>query len=229
MAVGIRASIKSSIADWGDIIGEEITTVEKISDLKSEQEMLLEAPLRQNKPNASPVEPQAVAERLARNQERLEELLSSLPHSLQIVAEETPDPEEQLNDYAQLAREEMESTGGISLRCFWDATCERRADELQLGELVHIFPTDIGRRSGALIVHDLQGQSVGVVMNKANVPYYQFKEVLARAFYKSEFLGRVYHVDEKLSNSGRHYFNVMIDADELKSREDLFDSDESAA
>ncbi|HEY7770496.1 MAG TPA: hypothetical protein VIB55_20200, partial [Longimicrobium sp.] len=41
IALGVRASIKSSIADWGDVIGDEITTIKRIEEIQDQQVALL--------------------------------------------------------------------------------------------------------------------------------------------------------------------------------------------
>src|SRR5271167_3241246 len=80
MVLGLRATTRSSKADWADIIGEEITTLEKIEDIeesKSDQPM----------------------ERIDERQDtrELQHLLASLPKSLEIQAQQL-NPKDRLWD-----------------------------------------------------------------------------------------------------------------------------------
>jgi hypothetical protein len=212
IAVGIRSSIKSSISDWGDIIGEEISKFEQIEKLETEQNMLLASPKNSDDShdNSDPLLTTDLLQQIKENDEKLSALVASLPYPLQIISKKER-PRDEVVKYLSNLEKEIESTGALAVNGFWDPSFEKDIREFKVGDLLHVRTGDTGDRSGILVAYDKHGKSVAVITNKIHSRYYIFREAIFRVLERSEFDVEITSIsadDDKKSD--RHYFTAKI-------------------
>ena len=138
MAISLRATARSSKADWADIIGEEIKTLEQIEEIETREEIASrddEICTRLRSPE-SPLDSPTV-----------QRLLSSLPPPLEIQARQklTSDTWVEARDFFKRSLEEK---GHIELEGFWDESFEQDVFDLPIGTQLVIRYDDVGRRVG---------------------------------------------------------------------------------
>jgi hypothetical protein len=214
IAVGVKTSIRSSIADWGDVIGDEIATINRIEEIKGEQVALLELPQQAtpDSPNEDDAraETRALHEQLERNNEQVAQLLKTLPPSLRVVAEDSKRARDLVATHADRLRAEYKRTGTLTLRGFWEAGLRRDVQTMSIGDRLTIrIGSTVGERMLAVCAYDNEGQEVGIIVNNGAGPYYVFRESLVR------FLGSVEVPVELVSleqrpDTERHYFVVTV-------------------
>lgn len=186
--LSLQTTISSSKADWADVIGEEIKTLERLLRLREDDDV----------PSVE------------RNAET-EALLRELPSSLEIEAREDLRSDERIDLGVDQIQEEFMRHGYIEFECFWDNSFARDIDTLELGEAVRVEVDDVNDRVGAFIVHDKQGVPVGVVTNKGlgSNTYDEFIQILTTAFRKSRFSAIYSGRDRTLdAETERHYFSI---------------------
>jgi len=212
ITLGIRESIKSSIADWCDIIGEEIDTVEEIEKIRADQESLLDEPSTL-KPGvlSKKEEGKNFFDKVKESQERLEKLISELPHSLQINAKEHIFARGKAGISTQIERLDAQKAkyGYVRIRGFWDSSLERNINEFSEGDILLASIGDVGRRIGALIAKDKSGKSVGVIINTLRTSYPDFQSAIVSYVGKSNFQIQLTEID-KAKKDGRIYFSSKI-------------------
>ncbi len=147
ISTGVSDSIQSSIADWADIIGEELVTLDRIEELQHEDVF------------SSEIVQQDVAEAVALDNriEEMNRLIQSLPHQLQVIAR-SERRDDLISAIRQLDREK-ERIGTVLLSGFWDPSFERDVRELSEGDILTAQIGDAGSRIGALIAYDADGRS----------------------------------------------------------------------
>ena len=119
IAIGIQDAIKSSIADWAEIIGAEITTVEKIEELRTKRARLLIETDSTRSQTVGQMNNLAMAESLANLNQQLSDLKNSLPASLQVL-EEADDSDNRIDRTMTDLFEELAERDYIELKCFWE-------------------------------------------------------------------------------------------------------------
>lgn len=205
IGIGIRESIRSSISDWADIIGEEIETVEKIQKIREKQEL--------EKFNNVSLES---SENLPdRNEVVVEELISTLPSSLKITADELRD------DYAsrinrgkaKLKREEKRK-GYVEVKGFYESPLDRDIYDFNEGDILQVrIGDDNDSRVGALIAYDNENNSVGIIVNKMTTiaqSYFDAVDILIHYLGRSTFRIEILDIDRSNEIHGRHYFTGKI-------------------
>ena len=215
IAAGMKMSIASSIADWGDVIGEELVTVEKLDAVRRNQaraasESALTEGMRDY--DSSDV----ILQELKSQQTEVRDLLESLPYSLQLAVHERNALETIRDDFWQELSDALRSRGGINLCAFWTPDFERDVHELVEGAEVTIRFGDVNSRIGALIAYDKEGRSLGVVTNSSDgLSYAEFAMALVHYCGKSEISASVVEIERDGESNGeeRHYFDLRIGAD----------------
>jgi len=207
IGIGIRESIRSSISDWADIIGDEIETVEKIQMIREKQSM--------ENLNATSLKTDATQPN--ENDAVIEKLISTLPQSLKITADEFS------NDYMsrihqgklRLKREEKKK-GYVELPGFSESSFDKDICDFKIGDILQVrIGDDNENRVGALIAYDNEGNSVGVMINKMGgfaQSYLDAVDMLIHYLGKSVFRIEILDIDickEKLKDE-RHYFTAKI-------------------
>lgn len=189
MMLSLRGTVQSSKADWGDIIGDEIRTLEEIEKVERSE----------HTPN----------ETLA----RIEELLARLPSSLEIEARQSLGFERILSA-AEEYKAQLVDQGYITLEGFWDQTFEEDIFDLPIGSILQVRIDDVAGRIGALIASTINGKSVGVIINTSDCNYDEFIEaltrVLGRSKFQVEYTKKGYVASEGDDGEKRHYFECKV-------------------
>jgi hypothetical protein len=205
IAMGVRSSIKSSIADWGDIIGDEITTIGRIERIKDEQEVLLELPRAHALDAAKPTAAEELRDAIGRSNEQIAKLLATLPPSLRLVAGTPKRPRDPLADYSQDFETEEKETGTIRLRGFWEHGLDRDIQEISIGDPLTIKASTLGDRVLCVAAYDTKGESVGIMINSGGGPYYLFREALISYFHSTEIPMKLTRIDGKKTGNRRYF------------------------
>jgi hypothetical protein len=208
IGVGIRESIKSSIADWADIIGDEIETLEKIQVIRETQSSdKLDEKLSIDVPNLQEQEQEQ------KDDIAVENLVSTLPKSLRITAEGVK------GDYLSRVRRgtlkfkrEEKRKGCIEVEGFYEPPFEIDIYNFKKGDILQVRIGDAGDRIAALIAYDDSGHSVGVIENKlAGIAdsYFEGINILIRYLHRSQFQIQITDILD-IEIEERHYFRGNI-------------------
>jgi len=210
IAIGIRSSIKSSIADWGDVIGEEIITMNKIEQLNDNQLQSISDTETEEVPVTaeSKLIENITDAKIKDNVELLNKLRESLPYSLQIIAQKGLSRANTLRSIISNLEIEMLHKGQIELRGFWDKEFKRDIWTFNAGDKLRICIGASGSRDNALIAKDDNGLPVGVITNLSDGSYDLFKRAVMKFMNKDEFLAEIVSIEREESDGGRHYFRV---------------------
>lgn len=152
-------AVNSSIADWGDIIGDEIHLTKEITRLKGLRGAAdkFEKEYLDNIATASSKESELENE--------IQELKSELPASLRIEEEN----ESKIYDMAEFfLSHEIKETGEIVLNGFWEPEDSFTGDleNVEPGDTLYISRGYTEHRKDALLVFDKEDNWVGVITNK---------------------------------------------------------------
>jgi hypothetical protein len=187
--LSLKTTIASSKADWADVIGEEINTLEELLHLREDEDV----------PN-----PQL--------REKAETLLKSLPSTLEADAREILRSQERINFGAQLLRDELRALGYVEFEGFWEPEFEQDIFELEIGEELYVSIDDVDDRVAAFIAHTEDGRSVGVITNKGlgSSSYDEFTRIVMTAFNASSFVATYTEKGMLMEHEDgdRHYFKV---------------------
>ena len=209
IATGVRSSIKSSIADWGDVIGEEIIVMNKIEQLTEKQQEPVAAEIEELPLAIEPKEPDiTMAETISKDDEVLKKLRESLPYSLQIIAQKGISKANTLKSIIASFEVQMFKKGYMELSGFYDAEFERDIRELKIGDKLIVAIDKTGKHNNAIIAKDIDGKTVGVIINVSNGSYDIFKKSLMKFMNKEEFTTEISDIETDVSAGGRFYFKT---------------------
>lgn len=201
IGVGIRESIRSSISDWADIIGDEIETVEKIQMIREKQSI-------ENAGNALSKSDKNESD------ETVEKLKSKLPKSLKITADELVNTEARDDRGKRDLRREERKNGYIELNGFYEAkSLDKDIFDFKEGDKLQVrIGDDNDKRVGTLIAYDNKGNSVGIILNKVPVSatYYEGVNILIHYLKTSTFQIEILHIDRSKENGQRHDFVAKV-------------------
>ncbi len=206
IASGVADSIQSSMADWSEVIGEEIVKLERIQELRSEC-----VPESGIPPLPQPVAIQGsklIYQQDRGKDEEIDNLIASLPYPLQALAraERRESPEELVEELDAERRE----NGFVEIDGFWDPTFDLDVRSLSPGKKLVCRVGDVAKRVGALMAYDDTGRSVGVITNKLSSHSYGcFSEALMQHVGKSQFHIEIIGIAEE-DMGDRHYFKAKI-------------------
>lgn len=190
MATGIRETIKSSTADWADIIGEEVSVFEKIENIRDKQSLL----------------------RQEAREKELKDLISSLPYELQILTKEEPISHERVALGVNRLEKEKKERGYVDLYCFWNPKFERKISDFSIGDRLNVSTIDAkeGYGSGVILVKDESNKDVGVVTNRvtSELHYDEFRQALIQFVDKNKFKVEITHIESTVSVGDRIYFHI---------------------
>lgn len=201
ISTGVSDSIQSSIADWADVIGEELVTLEKIEELREA------ATTSETLPES--LETTALTSKLA----ELNKLIESLPHQLQVVAR----TERSDSDVETLVRKldtKRKRIGKVFLEGFWDPSFGRKITEFSAGDTLTAQIGTVGTRRSALIVKDDNDVPIGVLTNTFSQKYEKFTESVLKHMGKSYFTVTISFIAPS-QRGQRHYFTVSISSDRV--------------
>jgi len=204
MTFGIEQTINSAIADWADIIGDEMAILQKVVKLKEQKEdALSDQPVRVTDYSTSA----PLYALLKNNEGQIEQLLQRLPPKLRSIPDSKDNPAFFYKEDMERLDAEMKTNGYIEFSGFWDSSFECDIYNFKIGD--HLFASidDVADRKGALIVHAPDGKSVGVLTNKLKSKYSGFAIIAAEFLIKSRLKVEISSIESK-SHGDRHYFKV---------------------
>ena len=201
---GIRETIKSSIADWMDIIGEEIETIEKIQTIKEDLNKKFEQRLDKiSKFTYKKNYDEKV------NQE-IDKLISSLPKEMKSLAKEI---EAYYQKSFDMLDEELKKWNSIELECLWEPPMEKGIYNYKEGDVLHVRLGDVGEKIGVLIVYDSEGHALGVAINMlpfTTRSYHDFVSQFISYLGTSEFDVKVAFIPTVNNETKMHAFRVHV-------------------
>jgi hypothetical protein len=205
--------VRSSISDWGDVIGEELLAVERIRRLEREKELL-------KKDDASPRITGELSEALEKIELSIAKIESTLPAQLQLARE--PEEDEHYRSFRRALRwveKEGRQPAGFVLSAVSGGIypSERDPSTLTPGEaLVAARLT-----GGAINVLDDQRRAVGRVLNRSEQSYDSFASALGYVYGDDpipvEFL-RVTKEEVDAENKKMVSLELKITADPVRRR-----------
>ncbi|WP_444909426.1 hypothetical protein [Microbulbifer sp. TRSA005] len=153
-------AVNSSVADWGDIIGDEIHLTKEIDRLKG---------LRKS---ADKFEREYLDNLRVRNKsdeeilKEISELKAELPASLKVEDDEDDSYQYELAE--SLLRSEIENTGRIELRGFWEKDDSFKGDlsNIKPGDTLYISRGFTESRPNVMLAFDESDNWVGIITNK---------------------------------------------------------------
>jgi hypothetical protein len=200
-ALNIKETIKSSIADWADIIGEELELVEKIEMKENEFDFSFLDSTSKEKTNM-------MLEELRDTRSEINKLVERLPASLKMSTTNSFDV--QLKKNQDLLYKKYNRNGYLELDGFWEDDFEKDICDLNIGDKIYVSISDVGSRSGAFIAYDEEGKSVGVITNNLRTRYQLFSLALIEFLGKSKFQLEITEITRDDRDSGRHYFKGRV-------------------
>ncbi|MGO4497715.1 hypothetical protein AB4114_17700 [Paenibacillus sp. 2RAB27] len=217
---GIKQNIGSSIADWGDIIGDEIETLEELNKILKERERILT--LQVSKESGTDFNDNTINEKVAVLEEynqKILSLMSNLPETIKIQMKEQRkqeakrDEEDQINENIRKFYELKNEMGYTTLSGFW-STAERynmkrsildfkRGDRLKIEILGN--PND----KGPVNLIDGNNEMVGRVTNPFTTSYSSFSNALRVIIGKTVSEVELLDIDES-GVGNRHHFALKV-------------------
>ncbi|MGG3283599.1 hypothetical protein [Paenibacillus solani] len=200
-SIFIRETIKSSIADWADIIGEEIDNFNKIEQKEEELNKLQE---QQNYLDNN-------SEKVDQLNNELKGLIETLPNQLKIVRRIESSFQENLEDNKNIIEAMLSRKGFIEVSGLIDGAFdfEFANEELQVNKEYEVSLGDVKGRIAILVVKNNQGKAIGMITNSFKHDYSIFMEALTSYLQSSNF--RIKVIRKKInSDSTRVDFKAKI-------------------
>lgn len=212
MATSTRETIKFSIADWADVIGEELKTLQKISRIRDAK-----ARLQEDRQLTEPVTNGVISEPLEAPEEKQYEeeitrLVATLPPALALESEK--EVESSYSQALSELRNERSETGGLTLKGFWESGFPKNVKDYQVGEKLMVSLSDSHQRTACLILRDPESNlAVGVVTNTAlaSKRYEEFAMAVVHCLGSSNFAVRITSIQPGSTPSGRIYFAMATE------------------
>jgi hypothetical protein len=177
----MRQVVRSSIADWADVIGDEINTFETVRQLEASKQDLAVAGDRE-------LQHPDVVEKARALEQRIEEMVSRLPPALQYEARR-PEADELKEEFAaDWLREQHHEHDGLTLKVIAGGAwiCERDPMSLTRDESLSIAPSI--EEMWSLDIQDAEHTRIGRVLNPTPLPYDGFSRALRRAYGNTELI-----------------------------------------
>ena len=207
-------TVRSSIADWSDIIGDEIRVSKEIERLK-----MLRGDESYNKSDKSGKTENAENEIDSINKS-IDKLLKELPLELQEIIERRDENEIQIGMEELL--HEWQKNGEIILDAFWepDDTFQENLDNIKIGDEVTIARGYTQGRKDALLVYNSNNKTIAVVTNKTDFSYNKFvnimedffdRDLIPISFNGTPIKAEVINIEDFDKQIERKYFQIKID------------------
>lgn len=206
ISIGIRESIRSSISDWADIIGDEIETVEKIQAIREKQAYEQSSGKQLSGVSEKSIEESNVV---------IENLFSKLPTSLKITTDEVGRQFERMNEAKIKLNLEKKKRGYIELNGEHYPSFENDIFNFKEGDFLQVKIGDNEKRIGVFIAYDDSGRSVGVILNNLfgiAEGYSDFVSMLIGYLGRSQFQIQILSIDRnrEKGKDSPHNFTVKI-------------------
>lgn len=214
--INAQDTVRSSIADWTDIIGDEIEVTNEVRRLKKTRSYQSEIDSDLNQPTNDSLE--------IIREEQIEKLQSSLPAEIRVsLAEEEKDPfEAGVEHLADI----WSSRKTLELNGFWEKTDSFSASPatLKTGDTITIARGMTSHRNGVLLTYDKDDNWFGVILNPCvdiHVDYDTFvsafetfygRELLPTTFGGTPLKATILEIYELDGTTERQHFRVDIKA-----------------
>lgn len=205
--------VRSSIADWADVIGEELLAIEKIKRLEQEK-----VELSEEKPDHS--KPSEYDEALKGLNDQIADLKSRLPARLQFVASDSDERSASDRHAADWMAGQHKRERGLRLTVVTgdEYTYDREFSTLGIGEILHTVKS---QENEALDVVDVSGKILGRLQNNSPLDYDQFAQALENCFGKTPLSLKVIEIlgSETRGKFRYSWFSVRV-LSELQEKEE---------
>jgi hypothetical protein len=204
--------VRSSIADWADVIGDELLTLEKIKRLEQDKEEL------SSKGDSETSDSIAIKPTLDEINDQISRLISSLPTLLQIetISKSTISRRREHAAYwmASLHKEQR----GVRLTAVTgdDYKHDRDFKTLEVGEILHTVITE----TGAFDVADTAGAILGRLQNNSPLDYYEFTDALEMCYGTQALQLEVVELDKEEIRNDKLYgwFSLKVISEPVYTR-----------
>lgn len=174
--INAKDTIRSSISDWEDVIGEELEVAEKIESLSTEKlEMSLNEEVQKNKDDNE--------SRRDSIDEEIKNLKRKLPSTMRRTITVYGRKEEKIEAVYNLGRTMLED-GCLELDGFWsqDGEFMITPSRLSIGDTIYVARGMAGNRIGSIMAYDQDQNTFGVITNKSGGAYDTFSEAMETVF-----------------------------------------------
>lgn len=207
IAVGVCDTARSSIGDWSDIIGDEISTIDKIEELRSREQQLLKEPdildLKTTSLNQEEIKSDISIE--IQDLERLQQdLIDSLPSTLKFTTKEERDIERPSRQLFDLLQRDYKKDGYIEFDGFWESESgfDGQFSEITPENKLNVRIGDASRRQSIFLVLDSSEKPIGMLIYKyrftgPSCDYGEFMSAVVRTLQQSEFTIQITSVAEQ--------------------------------
>lgn len=223
---GIKESINSCIADWGDIIGDELDTLAQINELSKERVKLLSED--SNKSQLENYDSRVKNENsklklyddneLKQYDDEISRLISSLPDTIKVQFKEYTNHEDdikklqRINMSVQEIIETIEVNGYFEVEGFWKEGYSRDIMDFKVGDLLEVYIEYGDLNNGLINVRDSDAKMVGRLINilKSSWDYEEFAESMRMFSGNSKLYIELSQIDSEIDRSGRRYFKGRL-------------------
>lgn len=208
----MKDTVASSIADWSDIIGDEIEITRELNKLKNLRSADEEAHQKVSNDSIS-----------TENEAKISELKKALPAEL--VSEFEIDEEDRAKAALEALNDNYHENNKLVLSGFWesDGGFANNLSDISVGHRVFVAKGIAGQRTGALIVFNDKDEQVAVVTNACYVPggsYDDFVDAI-ELFYDRTLIPKCFgghpltaiveSIEEYDHASERHHLTISIE------------------
>jgi hypothetical protein len=200
--------VRSSISDWGDVIGDELLAIERISRLEQEKELL-----EGQREAAPPDEASSSAkdQKVTELKKSIEALVLRLPPRLQLDAVEDTRKLRRASRAAEWLTREHRKQRGLTLSVVTGDIYRHDRDvaSIQPSENVQIVKLD---RQGGLDVTDAKGAVLGRLQNNTPLDYDAFAEAMLVCYGECPIPARVLRLkgSERRGKDQYAWFEIQI-------------------
>ncbi len=217
-------TVRSSIADWSDIIGDEIRVSKEIERLK-----LLRGEFDDSLKKGDKSRKKEDAEdKIESIDKSIDKLVKELPLELQEIIDRQDENEIKMGMEDLLF--EWQKNGEMIFDAFWekDDYFQDNLDNLKIGDKVSIARGYTKGRKDVLLVYNKSNKTIGVVTNKTNSSYEKFltimedffgRDLIPISFDGTPLEAEVINIEEFDTQTERKYFQIKVDRIPSYSRE----------
>ena len=216
ISIGICDTAGSSVADWANLIGEEISALERIEDLRSQESVEPDKSGIDDKTGTDQGDADVRDDVDEAKSLTVKKLIEKLPPALKMEASKKRDRVSDFSAKMQRFQESMQKNGYVELEGFWepDEGFDGSIEKLSKGDDAQVSVGDAGARITALLLLDEDGNKIGVLLNDSRRwgggAYPDFLHAVTGSVGSSRFPVKVNSVEPQPTDEGRVYFTVRI-------------------
>lgn len=215
ISTGICDTAKSSVADWADLIGDEISTLERIESLRRQESGELDASGTRHETGIGQGDADAKHRVDDTTSSNVKKLIEGLPPALRMEASKIGRHDSGYLDKKQRFKDSMQKNGYVELQGFWEPDkFNDSIEKLSERDDAQVSVGDAGRRTTVLLLLNENGNSVGVITNDLERwglgAYSDFLHAVTRSVGSSCFPVKVTHIEPQPKATSRIYFTVRI-------------------